>query len=639
MKHAYLLFIIILVFSVVVSSCSENSKNIQEKDLQLTQLKDCDQLKEYLIEAAAVRDKLQTYYIMDVAAPTSGDSSMNFGSSNSQEESGDRDYSSTNVQEQGVDEPDIVKTDGEYIYVLSGDKFLIIDAWPADKMSELARTDIGGSPVSLFVYKDSVMIFSNHWQLEAVEKSFNPGTHQLMKVTILDVSDKSDPQLVREMYLEGTFTDARMVDGYAYFVISSYLDIYSMGSSDGSDMPAVSNRLANSDLVDLFPEYMDRIYGESGVNESTKIICPCSNVYHSSVPNGTGVVTLFSVNLGEPQSETHSTSILSDTGIVYGSEKSLYIAAANNGDWMWWNVAFENSDGPVEKTAIHEFELGESPSYIASGEVKGHVLNQFSMSEHEGVFRIATTERNWWSGTGSANAVYTLKREGKELQTVGALSDLGKPGESIYAVRFQGDKGFVITYERTDPMYTLDLSDPSIPKKVGELEIPGFSTYLHPVTDNKLLSIGRNADNSIELKIFDVSDFSNPAVIETETIGTGGYSEAEGNHKAFTYFNSQKVLAIPVSMWSNDTYEYSSILRLYDVNTEKGFSHRGDISHSVFSQNSGNNYMYYSGIRRSFFIGNESDGYFLYSLSGLGLKVTALEADLRNDVALTQFTE
>ncbi len=142
-----------------------------------------------------------------------------------------------------------------------------------------------------------------------------------------------------------------------------------------------------------------------------------------------------------------------------------------------------------------------------------------------------------------------------------------------------------------DPLYTLDLSDPAGPKEVGELEIPGFSTYLHPVTDDILLSIGRNADRSIELKIFDVSDFANPAVIDTETIGTGGHSEAEGNHKAFTYFNSQKVLAIPVEMWSNDTYEYSSMLRLYDVDTGKGFSHRGDISHSVFSQDSGNNYM------------------------------------------------
>jgi uncharacterized secreted protein with C-terminal beta-propeller domain len=227
--------------------------------------------------------------------------------------------------------------------------------------------------------------------------------------------------------------------------------------------------------------------------------------------------------------------------------------------------------------------------------VPGRILNQFSLGEFEGVLRIATTTGGWWSGNNELGTnVYCLEPSDNRLEIIGKIEGIA-PGEHLYSARFMGDRGFIVTFVKVDPLFTLDLSDPTDPEVIGELKVPGYSDYIHPLGENHLLTVGKYAKEQngttwyqgVQLSIFDISDFSNPILLYKETIGDRGtHSEASDNHKAFTFWAENDLLAIPIDLyeylqepeyaWEYGTYVFSG-LYVYRTTIEDGFEYLGHI--------------------------------------------------------------
>jgi uncharacterized secreted protein with C-terminal beta-propeller domain len=242
---------------------------------------------------------------------------------------------------------------------------------------------------------------------------------------------------------------------------------------------------------------------------------------------------------------------------------------------------------------VHKFALhpgGAAPDYAASGVVKGRILNQFAMDEHNGVFRIATTNGRV-PNPNVYSTISTLKEQGSQLIELGRIDHLA-PTEDIRSARFRGDVGFVVTFKKTDPLFVLNLADPSAPTVEGELKIPGFSTYMHLMDEDHLLTMGYDADDQgafawfqgIQLQIIDVADLTNPWLQHKEVIGTrGSTSEAATNHLAFTYFKARDLLAVPMTVCEEggggqygDLMTFSGLL-VYRVTVDGGFELLGGV--------------------------------------------------------------
>jgi hypothetical protein len=330
----------------------------------------------------------------------------------------------------------------------------------------------------------------------------------------------------------------------------------------------------------------------------------------------------------QPTGDLMATSLLADGWTVYASRQSLYLAQTS---WWWW-WGFGDLD---LTTTIHRFELGDPQQpvrYSATGTVRGWLVNQFSMSEHEGHLRVATSLVDWWWGNDvspvdSGSRVTVLKDNGQGLlQHVGMVSGIA-PGEQIVTSRFIGDTGYLVTFERIDPLFTLDLSDPTSPRVIGELEIPGFSAYLHPMDDDHLLAVGRGGNESgqvfgVAINVFDVGDLASPRLDHQLLLGNGSsswvWSDALWDHHAFTFHRD--VLTIPAYEW-NDGQAFAGLV-VMDVDTDAGVLELGRINHEdmprpYWQQQAG--YEYRARIRRSLYIEDN-----LFSLSDRGLKVSDL---------------
>jgi len=615
-------------------------------ETQALRFADCTAVGDYLVATLQAQSEL-TSFANGVSALAGGEAANDAqagGTGDAAPE--ERDFSSTNVQEVGVDEPDFVKNDGDYLYVLSGQTFLILDAWPAAGTAELARYAVEGDPFALYVHGDMVAIFSHLWQAPDSAPELAPRSGALVKVTLLNVENRTAPAVVREVYLEGSYVDSRMVAGRVY-VVTSYTQPAgaSGGGSTGGGSGVTGGGTVTTaattaaEVAALFPRRLDRVTGAAST--AVDLTCACEDIFRPVEPNGAGVISLVALDLANPTADLAATALVSDGGTVYGSADSLYLATANNGPWLWWGVPVAAGvdavvqaaavDDATPKTVIHKFHLGATPTYAGSGVVNGWVLNSYSMSEDHDVLRIATTEDRWWSGGSPVNAVYLLEPQGERLEQVGAITGLGHEGERIYAVRFLGDRGFVVTFRQIDPLVVLDLSDPTAPKKAGELEVAGVSTYLHPIGGDRLLAVGQAAGGGAMLSLFDVRDLSAPRLVAQESLGAGSYSEAQWDPKAFTYFDSLHALALPITAWNDvgaptggaPTYDLVNGLVLYAVDPNAGFTRRGIIDHSDFFRDEADGWWYFpEPIRRSFFISDAADGAFVYSVSTRGVKVS-----------------
>ncbi len=303
-------------------------------------------------------------------------------------------------------------------------------------------------------------------------------------------------------------------------------------------------------FTDLIPTFKDNITpGEKDLITPSKFYAPLKMNQSAYI---TSVVQLDPKTLGLED----VSSFVGYTDTVYGSLNGIYLVSSVYPYYYdFWNYK--------SRSAIYKFSISNGIEYKGRGFVDGRVLNQFSLSEKNNILRVATTNGFSWTGGDTNNSVITLEERDGALETVDLLSDFGKEGEEIKSVRFVGDRGFVVTFVTTDPLYTLDLSDPANLKKVGELQITGFSEYFHPIDDNRLLSIGREASvegirEGLMVELFDISDFSNPQLVDKKIIGDRSYSsEAEYNHKAFVYRESDKTFAFPISAYHYDNQTYS----------------------------------------------------------------------------------
>lgn len=588
------------------------------------------------------------------------------------------DYSTTNNQVAGVDEADFMKNTGTHIFTLSGQTLHAVQSWPPEDMAHLDRLEIEGQPSAMFLHEDRLVVFSYVYpaaiesgdtERDVIGGSSLPcfrdwycGYEPATKVSVVDATDPSDLKLSQEIYLPGSYADARLVGDSVRLVLRDYLrqpenlqywpENYQgnpIQDPEGWRNATAPIRATNERLIrarsldDWFRT--GRYRTESGALADLGYDCRDFHASNGSVE--LGLATIATLNLGTTVA-MQRTSIMGQIGEVYASAESLYIAHPH-----WW---WRQSPGQTNHTYLHKFDIRspDNADYVASGVVAGHILNQFSMDEHRGYLRVAVTERTWrqpdpeaepWGELETTNRVVVLGEAesplGGALQVVGQTEALAE-GETIQSARFIEDRGFVVTFEQVDPLFTLDLRDPTAPKVIGELKVPGFSTYIHPLDENHLLTLGVHVPDPTEnggnidwrerrmkLSMFDVSDFANPREKFTETIGTAyGWTEAAHEHKAFNYFAPRKLLAIPFSDYrqelEGEAYweSFVSDLRLYDIDVNTGISVRGAVHmHDLFRQADGE--AYWNGgawVRRSVL----ADDY-AYAVSDAGIRVVHIE--------------
>lgn len=616
------------------SSSDDTIHNFQYKSA-LNTFSSCDELSRYLVETGKQQKNLYEYVQnegfssglftnviendADTGSPSSAQVTLD-------ESSTIIDYTGTNNQVSGVDEADFVKTDGQYTYIVTGGYFVIIDNWPVESAKELSRMELTGTPAELLIYQDIVWIVSQQTgfdnELGDALANFSSRVSQQTLVKMYDITDRSHPELLRETAIEGFYVAARRINQRVHLVTSASLDISYL----------VDGVQSEPDLNELLPIFTDVLYSNTEPSVTTRLISSCEHIFRPGTANGTSTISLLSFDLEEPAGDIQRQTIISNSGTVYANEEHLYIATTEDQYWSWLPV-FEGDTYPQPGTTFHKFNLSGVPAYLASGRVDGYIINQFAMDEYQDAFRVLTTISAWWLDQDPLNSLYILGQSGTQLVQRSVLDNLGKPGERIYAARFLDEKGFLVTFQQIDPLYTLDLSDPDNPRVAGELEVPGFSTYLHPLDDELLLAIGRNASNdAIDLSLFDIGDFKNPELLFRESIGDGSYTEAQYNHKAFTWFSQQQMLALPVTRWQENLfddgfygYDVFNGLMVYQVNRQTGFEFYGEVDHSDLYKNEADLLWYYpDNIRRSFFTLDSDQQSYLYSISSRGIKVNSM---------------
>jgi len=580
------------------------------------------------------------------------------------------DWSDTNVQEQGVDEPDMVKTDGDYIYIAQRGELTIVDSWPAEDTHKVASLELDVQPFDMFLHDDRVVLFSHDWE----DGHFDDGRgySYSTQVHVVDVSDRSAPVVLREMSFEGYFTNARMVGSDVYLVLNQWAympdDLWELAWSDTSLLPDVDHDASEIELsaarsearmllrplvaarVSTIPEdelTMRFVDDGAGAAPSAEPLMGCRDIYHPaevSTPNLLAVVH-FDVADGESGGAPSGTGAMANGWTVYASQDNLYVSQTS---WSWfWGW------GDLDvSTRIHRFQLdGGETVYEASGEVDGWLLNQFSLSEHDGHLRAATTDVTWWWGEepeeDPANHVYVLDAD--TMSEVGHVGGIA-PNEQVQSARFMGDKGYVVTYERIDPLFTLDLSEPTDPQVIGELKIPGFSTYLHPYGEDHLLAVGWAGTDTGEItgfavNLFNVSDFADPQLQQSIELDSDDWSWSQSlwDHHAFTLHRG--VLSLPVYTWDYDesTGDYDGFSGMWVIdatNVDTGIAELGRVDHESLvaasdclygSASDCADYYWYAWMKRSVVVEDK-----LFSISDYGIKVTQLD-DPSDEVASVLF--
>ncbi len=586
------------------------------------------------------------------------------------------DYSGTNNQEEGVDEADFVKTDGFHIYSINGNRLHIFGVPEFGQLVPTSVTEVEGHPRELLLDKDSnrAVVFS------MIDVGSLPEGHPLRalvgfptedesgygwywrsrlisKVTVLDITNRAAPALVREAYFEGYYQTARKVDTSVR--VSSYAtidrpelwdwwqDLEELGAE--ATKARVSERIRGLALADLIPQVYIRT--AAGQFTTTSLSTDsCRSFYRPTDSHARGIASILSFDLAAPTFELDADHVIANNAVFYSSQDNIILAEeAHSWWWYWWYP------GDPDQLNIHAFDIrtpGES-RYAGSGRVEGYLSNQFAIDEEDGAIRLATTtglQWRWWRGDEETpppepeSHVWVLEQAGSQLVPVGHVGGIA-PGERIMSSRFVGDRGYLVTFRQVDPLFTLDLSDNANPRVVGELKIPGFSTYIHPIADNKLLTIGVGGDENganwrTTVSTFDVSNFAAPtqsASVAIDAEDGWGWSEALYEHKAFSYWAPKGLLAVPQSSSSYDyegdggyTWRYLSKLELVKVIPETGALTRyGSIDHTAYYNQDPQDYWSYVDIRRSIFMGD-----FIYAISDKAISVHRTDTLVKTTDAL-----
>jgi len=529
-------------------------------------------------------------------------------------------FTGTNVQEVAVDEADLVKTDGKFIYAANDGKVLILESWPPEETGMVARVSLpdAARPTALYLHGDTLLVLSS------VRLQFSDaGATQGTRITYIDVKDRTRPAIERHVDLEGALVQSRLIGSDLYLVSNAATRLPNSLVQRGQRFMQKTRGLTHKQLAKHLKKSLTRAEINASmphmrshrIGGKFRQLVSCGNTYVPRARGPIGALTLTHLRLNRHE-PPKTIGVLGGGLRVYASTDALYVAS-NTGN-----------------SQIHKFELNAGtelePKYVGSGAISGYLLNQFSMSEHKGFLRVATTD-------GGGNNLFVLgeNQTGNELEVVGSIKGLAR-GERIFAARMFGDKGYIVTFRQTDPLYTLDLSDPSDPRVVGELKINGFSSYIHPLDGDRLLTIGQDADGrgrlqGVHLQIFDVSDPSAPTRTHHQRLGQGSQSVAQNDHHAFTYDPATKTLAIPAQQYGGGG-DYFSGLLVYRIDAQDGFAELGRVSHSdrvaeyaaarCKRQRCGRRH--HTGQRVPMLRSIVMDHY-LYSLSGIALEVNDLD--------------
>ena len=480
------------------------------------------------------------------------------------------DYSGTNVQEAGVDEADIVKTDGRRIFTLSSGQLVVVDASGRTRTGTVTVAEGWGR--ELFIDGDSLLVITR-------STGDAPDGSETV-IQRIDVSGGS-PEIVETLYVQGSYISARSVGGTARVILRydpqwNFPFVYPE-SEAGADAAREANRAAvlNSTLDDWLPHYaLDAADSSTGPR-----LTSCDDVHAPSVFSGFGMTTVVPIDGDFDPSE--STAVMAPGDTVYASLDSLYVATTR---WVE-SEAFDDEAAWEDawrqrRTSLHRFDIsGDEADYESSGAVLGVIHNQFSLSEHNGHLRVVTTVGDPW-GDESESHVRVLSTDGDVLVEVGSVGDIGR-GEQVQSVRFVGDIGYVVTFRQIDPFYTVDLSDPADPTIVGELKIPGFSSYLHPISDTLVLGVGSDADEDgrvtgAKISLFDVSDLTAPREVTVWT-APDGWNDVGWDHRAFLWWAPEGLAVIPLRVWEADR-EWSGAVALRVA--EGAITEAGRIEHT-----------------------------------------------------------
>lgn len=542
------------------------------------------------------------------------------------------DFSETNVQVKGVDEADIVKTDGEFIYTIASGKLTITKAYPIENSELISITQLEDFyPSEMFILEDKLLVFGriqesyDYYEKDIVIDCYDCYWGGNFVARLYNMEDKNNLDLLKEIEQEGNYVSSRLIDDVAYFMVNTYPNygiLYSEVKDENKEktiiprirVDGVESKLADATEIGYMPE-----------------VAPSN------------FVTIYSLNL---ENEKLKKEVFAASGQnIYSSLDNLYIASTayepidiNDIDT---NDVIEQATRPIvgiiaplfftgeEKTVISKFAIDDGDiKYVATGKVPGHILNQFSMDEHKNHFRIATTAgRLSRNNSQTINALYVLD---EDMIVTGSIEDIA-PGESIYSARFMGDKGYIVTFKKVDPFFAIDLSDTKNPKILGKLKIPGYSDYLHPISETHILGLGKDTIaaekgdfawyQGIKMAIFDVTDMTNPVELHKTIIGDRGTdSYALHDHKAFLFDSEKEILVLPINLAEineedkeNDEYGWDwpqygeqtfSGAFVFDISAENGITERGRITHVSQEEELKRGYYYgwASAVKRSLYI-------------------------------------
>lgn len=488
------------------------------------------------------------------------------------------DYSRTNVQVEGVDEADVVKTDGEYLYVAFEKVVIILKAYPPEEARVLSKIELKGAVIGLFVNNDRLIVIAERFE-ERREKPLSDATtvrlppsgrEQWLSIEVYDISDRGRPALRRDVSVDGFYFASRMIENYVYV-------------------------LANKPAFIIKGEISLPKVRYNGIVRST----PATDIHYVNEPNVAHVfTTIIALNVFDDAREPkYKTILLGATNCVYVSLDNVYVAVPSHGPRL---MKLDDLKLEVlEWTKLYRIRVkGDRIKAEASGEVPGVVLNQFSMDEHEGYFRVTTTSHRVKGPRGivSENNLYVLDMG---LRIIGKLEGLA-PNEIIYSARFMGDRCYLVTFKKVDPFFVIDLRDPFNPMVLGELKITGFSGYLHPYDENHVVGIGKEAVpaeegdfawfQGVKISLFDVTNVNDPKEIAKYIIGDRGTdSPALYDHKAFLFDRPRSLLAIPVLLAELDKrhnvhprefgrYVWQGAY-VFHISPEEGLVLRGRITH------------------------------------------------------------
>ncbi|MFS0863751.1 beta-propeller domain-containing protein [Fredinandcohnia sp. 179-A 10B2 NHS] len=501
------------------------------------------------------------------------DTSNESASDNASAGAGEQSHSETNVQVQGVDEADIVKTDGSHIYQIVDGTVHITKAVPATTMKLITsiKFEQSFSPTQLFLYENQLIVIGYSYKYVPTNNSstsrkmiYPPQYFDSTTAIVYDIKDPGKPEQIRKVEVEGHHVTSRRIDNFIYLVANHYPNYWIMEERKNNDM-------------DLRPRFSDSTSGE----ETTFI--DYDEIQYMPDSKETNFTLIAAFNLDEHEEEASITSYLGSGDQLYMSKENLYMAVAN-----YHAIPYTEDYSYTPDTSIYKFSIqGKNVSFHSSAEVSGTVLNQFSMDEYKGNFRVATTKGDTWNNDRpSSNNLFILD---ENLRQIGSLSDLAR-GEKIYSARFMQDRIYIVTFKEVDPLFVIDASKPENPTILGELKIPGFSNYLHPYDENHLIGFGHDTKivagknpgeepmvytDGVKISLFDVRDVSNPKEKFSEVIGgRGTYSPLNYDHKALLFNKEKGIFAFPISIYQNiEGKEFEQIFEfqgayVYDISPD-----------------------------------------------------------------------